>query len=134
MLASPARATITETDIGKIYDNTSRSVVDPCPEGNTARCSTTTSLIIGTDGTDGIGDRIVTILLFIAGVAGVISILYGGIAYITAGGDDTKVSKAKSIVIYAVVTVVIATATYLIRNATVNATNTLAAHPDATNL
>jgi len=44
---------------------------------------------------------------WIAGLVVVIVIVYGGIMYGTAGGDEDKMAKAKTIIIYALIGVVI---------------------------
>jgi Type IV secretion system pilin len=50
------------------------------------------------------------ILAFITGVAAVIVIIIGGFQYITSAGDSTKVAKAKDMIIYAAVGLVIVAA------------------------
>jgi Type IV secretion system pilin len=50
------------------------------------------------------------ILAFVTGVAAVIVIIIGGFQYITSAGDSTKVAKAKDMIIYAAVGLVIVAA------------------------
>jgi hypothetical protein len=75
-------------------------------------------LVSGTDGdctTEGdspsVGKIIttaVTLLSYIAGVAGVLMIIIGSFKYITSGGDSGKVENAKSTILYALIGLVIA--------------------------
>lgn len=116
--AVPALAEPTvEADV-LIYNT--NTVVDPCPPNPatgevTGRCTTTTDLL------EDIGERAIEILLFIVGASGIIMIIYSGISYTTAGGDENKVGKARRILVYSIVAILIASASYLIFNANVNA-------------
>lgn len=51
--------------------------------------------------------RIVDILSIIVGIIAVIMIIFGGLRYITSGGDSSKVGSAKNTIIYAIVGLVI---------------------------
>lgn len=51
--------------------------------------------------------RIVNILSAIIGVIAVIMIIFGGLRYITSGGDSTKVGNAKNTIIYALIGLII---------------------------
>lgn len=51
--------------------------------------------------------RVVNALLLIAGIIAVIYLIYGGILYITAGGDAEKATKGRTAVINAVIGVII---------------------------
>lgn len=50
---------------------------------------------------------VIQILSVIAGIAATIMIVVGGLRYITSGGDASKVSSAKSAIVYAIVGLVI---------------------------
>jgi hypothetical protein len=52
--------------------------------------------------------RITTILAIVAGIVSVIFLVWGGIKYITSGGDSSGVSSAKNTIIAALIGLVIA--------------------------
>src|SRR3989344_6250368 len=72
----------------------------------------------------GLGDRglkdsinsIIQILLGFLGILAVIIILWGGFIWMTAAGDETKVDKAKKLIISGIVGIVIILAAYIIAN------------------
>jgi hypothetical protein len=51
---------------------------------------------------------ILTFLLYMLGGVGVLAFVYAGFMYIFAGGDETKATEAKKIIIYSVVGIVVA--------------------------
>ena len=55
---------------------------------------------------------IINVMLFIAGALAVIMIIYGGIRYITAHGDEKQVKVAKDTIVYSVVGLIIAIVAY----------------------
>jgi hypothetical protein len=55
----------------------------------------------------GVIRTVINIISVAAGIAAVIMIILGGLRYITSGGDSSKVSGAKSAIIYAIVGLVI---------------------------
>jgi len=123
--ASPVRAALNDGFV-ELYN--SATVVDPCATGS-GLCTGNTTLLI-----DRIGDRTELVLTYLAGVAGMIAILFAGVSYVTAGGDDTKSGKAKRILLYGVVTIVVASAVWMIRYATENAASRLITNPYETSL
>ena len=60
--------------------------------------------------------RIVDFFLLFLGLIAVIMIIYGGITYVTAGGNDEKVGKAKKIIMYAIVGIVIVLISFALVN------------------
>src|SRR5690606_7062620 len=60
----------------------------------------------GTD-VNGIVDLIVDTFSWIVGIISVIMIIYGGLRYITSGGDSSKVTSAKNTIVYAIIGLVI---------------------------
>jgi len=58
--------------------------------------------------------RIIGVLLGVMGIILVIYIVMAGITYMTAGGDDTKVKKAKAMIQTSVVGIIIIVAAYSI--------------------
>lgn len=59
---------------------------------------------------------ITNLLLFIVGAAAVIFLIYGGIQYVTSGGDEGSTKSAKNTILYAIVGIIIAVAAYAIVN------------------
>ncbi len=62
-------------------------------------------------------DNVITIILFIAGALAVIYLLYAGILYITAGGDETKAAKARQGIINAIIGIIIIVLAFVIEKA-----------------
>lgn len=60
--------------------------------------------------------NLVNILLYIIGILAVVMIIFGGIMYTTSAGDQAKVTKAKNIILYGIVGLVIAILSYAIVN------------------
>lgn len=60
--------------------------------------------------------NVVNTLLFLLGIASVIVIIIGGITYTTSAGNDAHVKRAKDMILYAVVGLVVAFAAYAIVN------------------
>ena len=50
-----------------------------------------------------IADTLFDWFLALAGVAAVAGVVYGGILYAVSGGDETKVTKAKQVVLYGII-------------------------------
>ena len=59
-------------------------------------------------GSSGIVTTITNTLLFIAGALAVIMIIFGGLRYVTSGGNSANVTAAKNTVLYAIVGLIIA--------------------------
>ncbi len=59
--------------------------------------------IVGGNSIDSILKRTISTILAYAAVIGVLAVVIGGIMYITALGDDQKVSRAKNIIKYALI-------------------------------
>lgn len=77
---------------------------------NAAICQTKTGLI------SGILKSVINTMIFLAGSIAVIMVVVGGIRYITSDGDPGAATKAKNTIIYALVGVVVAVASYSIVN------------------
>jgi len=59
---------------------------------------------------------IINILSVIVGVVAVVMIIFGGLKYITSGGDSSNVSSAKNTIIYAIIgLVIVALAQFIVR-------------------
>ncbi len=68
------------------------------------------------DGSKGVLVTVVNVLLFLIGALSVIMIIYGGIRYVTSGGDQGAVTSAKNTILYAVVGLIIAILAYAVVN------------------
>lgn len=79
-------------------------------------CDNTTSAASGsTNLTDAI-KFVINLVSVIVGVVAVIMIIFGGLRYITSGGDSGKVSSAKNTIIYAVIgLIVVALAQFIVQ-------------------
>lgn len=62
-------------------------------------------------------DTIITYMLYIAGALAVIYLLYSGILYITAGGDETRATKARTGIVNAVIGIIIIVLAFVIEKA-----------------
>ena len=58
-------------------------------------------------GPDGLLYKITLIISFIAGAAAVILVIYGGIRYVTSGGDSQSITNAKNTIVNAVIGLII---------------------------
>jgi hypothetical protein len=56
---------------------------------------------------DNILFTVINIMLYIGGIAAILAILYGGIMYITSGGDEAKAAKGRASAINGVIGMVI---------------------------
>lgn len=68
------------------------------------------------DGTGGVIQTGINILLYIIGVISVIMIIIGGLRYATSGGNASTVTSAKNTILYAVIGLVVAIFAYAIIN------------------
>ncbi len=69
---------------------------------------TSTKTDNGLFGVNGILNKVANFLLIIVGVAGVFMIIIGGVQYTMSAGDAAKLTKAKDLIIYAFIGMVIA--------------------------
>ena len=59
---------------------------------------------------------VINVLSVVVGVVAVVMIIFGGLKYITSGGDSSNVSSAKNTIIYAIVgLVIVALAQFIVR-------------------
>lgn len=56
-------------------------------------------------------------LLYLIGILGVIGFVIAGILYLTAGGDETRIGKAKSQMLYSIIGIVVALLGLIVLNA-----------------
>lgn len=74
---------------------------------------------------NGLLSRVITIFSAVVGVIAVLMIIVGGLRYITSGGDSSKVSAAKTTIIYALVGLVIVALAQLIVHFVLNQSSNL---------
>lgn len=67
-------------------------------------------------GPNGVFTNITNTILYIVGIIAIIMLIFGGIRYITSGGDKQKVTDAKNTILYAIVGLVIALLAFAIVN------------------
>ena len=78
---------------------------------NTVCNATTTDTSIGT-----VIKNVINTLLYLLGAAAVVVIVVAGILYVTSGGETASVTRAKNMLLYAVVGLIIALLAYAIVN------------------
>ena len=64
----------------------------------------------------GIFQTIVNVLLFLVGAIAVIMLIFGGIRYVTSGGDQNSVTAAKNTIMYAIIGIIVAILAYAVVN------------------
>lgn len=76
-------------------------------------CSTTGD---ATDKVNSVIGTVINMLTILVGVVAVIMIMWGGMRYVTSGGDSGKVTTAKNTIIYAIIgLVVVALSQFIVR-------------------
>lgn len=70
-----------------------------------------------------IASKVVTLFSIIVGIIAVIMIIWGGLRYITSGGDSGKVGNAKSSLIYAIIGLIIVALAQFIVHFVLNTAN-----------
>lgn len=78
--------------------------------GNTAVCSGDAK-----DAKD-VAKNVISVLLWIVGIASIIVIIYSGIAFITSAGNPSQITRAKTMLLYAVIGLVVSILSYAIVN------------------
>lgn len=68
------------------------------------------------DGNNGVITTIINTMLFIVGLLAVIMIIYAGIRFVTAHGDEKQVESARQTIIYSVVGLIVAILAYALVN------------------
>lgn len=72
-------------------------------------------------GVDGVFTKFSNIALYAVGAISVIMLIWGGLRYITSGGDSKKITDAKNTILYAIIGLVIAVLAFAIINFVLNA-------------
>lgn len=93
----------------KLCDSANSLTVD-----GSGTCATSTA--DGTTKINNIIETIVNIFSVLVGVVAVVMIIWGGLRYITSGGDSAKITSAKNTIIYALIgLVVVALAQFIVK-------------------
>ena len=72
-------------------------------------------------GPDGIFTKVTNTILYAVGIISVVMLIWGGIRYITSGGDSKKVTDAKNTILYAIIGLIVAILSFAIVNFVINA-------------
>lgn len=72
-------------------------------------------------GPDGTFTKITNTILYAVGIISVVMLIWGGIRYITSGGDSKKVTDAKNTILYAIIGLIVSILSYAIVNFVINA-------------
>ena len=72
-------------------------------------------------GPNGTFTQITNTILYIVGIVSVVMLIYGGLRYVTSGGDSKKVTDAKNTILYAIIGLIVAVLSYAIVNFVINA-------------
>lgn len=75
-----------------------------CQEANKAQTKADNSIF----GKNGVLNKAANILLIVVGIATVVVVMIGGISYALSAGDSAKINKAKDMIIYAIIGMVVA--------------------------
>ena len=67
-------------------------------------------------GDTGVFTRLTNTVLMAVGLISVIMLIFGGLRYITSGGDAKKVTDAKNTILYAIIGLIICVLSYAIVN------------------
>lgn len=92
----------------KVDDGISGALQDDCSRGKGQAKEL--------DGNQGIITTIINTMLFIVGLLAVIMIIYAGIRFVTAHGDEKQVTGARQTIIYSVVGLIVAIVAYALVN------------------
>lgn len=102
LIAVPALTPVAAS-AATIQDSLCNSV-DTLTVNGSGDCSSTGQ---GTETVNGIVATVVNMLSVLVGVVAVIMIIWGGMRYVTSGGDSGKVTTAKNTIIYALLGLVV---------------------------
>lgn len=72
-------------------------------------------------GANGVFTQITNTILYAVGVISVIMLIWGGLRYVTSGGDSKKVTDAKNTIMYAIIGLIIAILAFAVVNFVINA-------------
>lgn len=123
-VSAPASAA-SDTIRNALCDGANNLKIDP-DGGTSTDCADT-----GDGATDKVNDTItmiINVFSTVVGVIAVIMIIWGGLRYITSGGDSGKIGNAKNTIIYALLgLIIVALAQFIVRFVLAKATSDPAA-------
>lgn len=90
---------------------------------NTTECTADQTVGGNTDGLRELASKIVNIFSVIIGAIAIIMLLYGGLRYITSGGDSGRVGNAKNTLLYAIIGLIIVALAQIIVNVVLGVSN-----------
>lgn len=101
-----AFANVAPVGAEEVFQNACNGVTDSvlCTEKDKAHTTQDNGLF----GVNGILNKAANFLLVIIGVVAVIMIIVGGVQYALSGGDPQRINKAKDMIIYAIVGLIVA--------------------------
>lgn len=88
--------------------------IDPCASGQTGGTNFEKLCQLDASGTGRIVQTIVTILLIAAVLIALFFLIWGGIRWITSGGDKSKVEEARKHIVAAIIGLIVAFLAYFI--------------------
>lgn len=89
-------------------------IIDPCAENNGLNFGKLCG--VGAGGIGGLISNIITILFIVAVLLAIAFLVYGGIKWITSGGDKGKVEAARGTIVAALVGLVLVFLSYFVIN------------------
>lgn len=78
-------------------------------------------------GVNGVFTKFSNIALYAVGAISVIMLIWGGLRYITSGGDSKKITDAKNTILYAIIGLIIAILAFAIINFVLNTIGSVSA-------
>lgn len=105
LVAVPVLVPVATASAATDIQNSLCGGVDSLTVNGEGDCTTSTGA--AADNVNSIINTVITLFSAIVGVAAVIMIIWGGLRYITSGGDSSKVSAAKNTIIYALIGLVV---------------------------
>lgn len=103
--------------IGTVALPATASAIDVFPQcTNNSATDTAVCGSAGKDEAESLVKNIINLLLYIVGAVSVVVIIAAGLMYVTSTGDSGRVTRAKNMLMYAVVGLVIAFLSYAIVN------------------
>lgn len=88
--------------------------IDPCANGDTGGTDFTKLCLLNASGSGRIVQTIVTVLLIAAVIIALFYLIWGGIRWITSGGDKGKVEEARKHIVAAIIGLIVAFLAYFI--------------------
>lgn len=88
--------------------------IDPCPNGSTGGTNFSILCSLNANNIGSVISGVITILLIAAAIIALFFLIWGGIRWITSGGDKSKVDEARKTIIASIIGLVIALLAFFI--------------------